>query len=328
MSGPTTADRGGGVVVVGSFNVDHVWTLDALPAAGETRSGRYANGPGGKGFNQAIASVRSGAATRFICALGSDAGGVLARALSVAEGLDLADACTAEPTGSAGIFVDATGRNSIVVAPGANAMLGVPHLQQALANGTAPAVVLVQLETPVEVAQHALTLARACGALAMLNPAPANVSVSAGVLALADVVTPNETEFVALLASAGADFRGKADDLARLSDSELHGLCRQVLADGTVVITLGAAGCFVSHAPARTRGDDKTCYRVAAQPAAAIDTTGAGDAFNGALAAAVALNPRDAFAAHVRYATAYAGRSTERAGAALAMPMRAELSAN
>lgn len=312
------------VVVVGSFNIDHVWTLDALPARGETRSGEYSSGPGGKGFNQAIASVRSGAATRFICALGSDTGGALARALAAADGLDLVDACSAAPTGTAGIFVDAAGRNSIVVAPGANATLDVAHVEQSLASSTALAVVLVQLENPVAVALCALTLAHAAGALAMLNPAPANVVIPCELLTQVDVLTPNETEFVALLASVGAQ-QVAADDVARMTDDDLHDLCRQLLALGTVVITLGAAGCFVSHAPTQLRGDVAPFYRVAAAAADAIDTTGAGDAFNGALAAAFALDPTRAFADHVRYATAYAGRSTERAGAARAMPFRAEI---
>ena len=106
------------VVVVGSFNVDHVWRCDALPVAGATIAGRYANGPGGKGFNQAIAAVRAGADTTFVCALGDDAGGRLARDLAAADGLALRVQASDEPTGTAGIYVDAHGRNTIVIGAG------------------------------------------------------------------------------------------------------------------------------------------------------------------------------------------------------------------
>lgn len=314
----------GGVWVVGSFNVDHVWTLDALPAPGETRAGRYASGPGGKGFNQAVAAARSGARTRFTSALGGDAGGQFARALATAEGIDLRDMAGTQPTGSAGIFVDAAGRNSIVVAPGANAELDAAHVERSFDADAA--AVLVQLETPVEAALRALALARAAGAVTVLNPAPANASSTGALLALADVLTPNETEFAALLARH-ADERVEAASIAAQPDEALHAACRRLAPHSTVVVTLGAAGSFVSHPQAATRGDDVACHRVPALAVRAIDTTGAGDAFNGALCASLAMDPAAPFARHVRRASAYASVSTERAGAALAMPHRAEVDA-
>lgn len=311
----------GGVWVVGSFNVDHVWTLDALPVPGETRAGRYASGPGGKGFNQAVATARSGAATRFVCALGDDAGGVLARALAVADGIDLHDARCDLPTGSAGIFVDAAGRNSIVVAAGANGALDATRVNASFEGGAAPAVVLAQLETPIEAARTALGRARARGALTILNPAPANATTDADLLGLADVLTPNETEFAALL-QRHTGVAIAPDAIAGLEEAALHALCRSASA-GTIVVTLGAAGCFVSHGAAM-RGDGRPAYRVAARPVRAIDTTGAGDAFNGALCAALAAgSPR--FADAVAYASAYAALSTERPGAAASMPRREDV---
>lgn len=311
------------VLVVGSFNVDHVWTLDALPAPGETRSARYASGPGGKGFNQAVAAARSGAPTRFVCALGDDVGGQLARALAAAEGIDLRDAVSVEPTGSAGIFVDAAGRNSIAVAPGANGRLSAAHVEHELGDG---AVVLVQLETPVEAAERALALGRAAGAVTVLNPAPADAPTSDALLALADVLTPNETEFAALLARHGhADV--DPDALAAMGDDRLHALCRRLAPRATVVVTLGAAGCFVSHPGTGRRGDEPDCYRVAALPVEVVDTTGAGDAFSGALSAALAASPDAPFRTHVTRAAAFASLSTERAGAAMAMLSAADVDA-
>src|SRR5690606_21174506 len=113
---------GGRVLVVGSYNQDHVWSTDALPAPGATRLGRYATGPGGKGFNQAVAAARAGASTVFIAALGDDAAAAHARSLATADDIDLRDqVCPELATGSAGIYVDAGGRNMILVAPGANA---------------------------------------------------------------------------------------------------------------------------------------------------------------------------------------------------------------
>jgi ribokinase len=311
---------GGTVIVVGSFNVDHVWMLDTLPVAGETRAGRYMSGPGGKGFNQAVAAVRSGATTRFVCALGDDAGGQYARALAVADGIDLRDACSSAPTGSAGIFVDAQGRNSIVVAAGANADLHAAHARDAMADEH-PAVVLAQLETPGAAADAAFAIVREAGAIAILNPAPANARVEPSLLSQVDELTPNETEFAALLRDHCA-YAIDAGGIANCEDAAMHALCRRLLPAGSVVVTLGAAGVFVSHADATRRGDARACYRLPARSVAVRDTTGAGDAFNGALAASLATQHSRPFADHVSYAIAYAGLSTERSGAALSMPAR------
>lgn len=318
------AEGGIQVVVVGSFNVDHVWRCEALPAPGATLAGEYASGPGGKGFNQAVASARAGARTAFVCALGDDAGGSLARELAAADGLVLRAMRSEAPTGTAGIFVDAAGRNSIVIGAGANAALSAAHVAAQADVPGAAGVVLAQLESPAEAVATALQAGRAQGATTVLNPAPANAATTHALLALADVLTPNETEFVALLSR----HLGKSvapDDVAMLDQARLHALCRELAPWATVVVTLGAAGCFVSHPEAAVRGDASAAYRVPAAPARAVDTTGAGDAFNGALAASLARAPAQPFAAHVAFASRYAGRSTERAGAAAAMPALAEL---
>jgi ribokinase len=314
------------VVVVGSFNVDHVWRCDALPAAGATIAGRYASGPGGKGFNQAIASVRAGVATTFVCALGDDAGGRLARDLASADELDLRAQASEEPTGTAGIYVDAHGRNTIVIGAGANAALSTNFTHAQTDVVAAAGVLLTQLESPTDTVLAALQAARDQGATTVLNPAPANATTTTELLAHADVITPNETEFAALLARHLGE-RVTADDVATLDGVTLHQYCRHLLPHGTVVVTLGATGVYVSHPDDALRGDAKPHYRVAAEAATVVDTTGAGDAFNGALAASLAENALPAFADHVRFANRYAALSTERAGAALAMPTRAELHA-
>jgi ribokinase len=316
---------GGRVVVVGSFNVDHVWRCQALPQPGETVSGAYATGPGGKGFNQAIAAQRAGAPTSFLCALGEDAGAQLARSLAEADGLDLRDRRSHAPTGSAGIYVDAQGRNSIVIGPGANDDLDPEFIAGNTTLLASASVVLAQLEVPASTVLAALRAARDAGTTTVLNPAPANAACDAQLLALADVLTPNETEFAAL-ALAHLSESLQADTVAGLPDAQLHALCRALLPAGSVVLTLGAAGSFVSHSPERTHGDDAPWYRMPAEPVNTVDTTGAGDAFNGALAASWATRTQ-AFAEHMRFAGRFAALSTESHGAAAAMPRRAEVEA-
>ncbi|KGM57411.1 ribokinase [Lysobacter arseniciresistens ZS79] len=312
-----------GLVVIGSFNVDHVWSLPRLPRPGETLAGHYHTGPGGKGFNQATAGARAGASTVFICSLGADAGGQLARALAAADGIDLRDAASDEPTGTAGIHVDAEGRNSIVIGPGANAGLSVAHVHahsDAIAHA---AVVLAQLETPADAVLAGFDLAREAGATTVLNPAPADADVPPELLALTDVLTPNESEFCAQLARQCGETLDP-DAVAALDGATLHALCRRLLPGGTVVVTLGGQGCFVSHPADARRGDAEAAFRVPAAPARVVDTTGAGDAFSGALAAAMATDPDAAFGRHVRFAGRYAALACERAGAASAMPRRDE----
>ncbi|MEG3191327.1 ribokinase [Lysobacter sp. D1-1-M9] len=307
------------IVVVGSFNVDHVWTVAALPRAGETLSGEYHTGPGGKGFNQATAAARAGAETTFVCALGDDPGGALARSLAHGDGIELRALRSHAPTGTAGIYVDAEGRNSIVIGPGANAALtpGFIDAQRDCLQRTR--VVLGQLETPAIAVQAAFAQARGHGALTMLNPAPADAIAPAALWALADIVTPNESEFCTQFERHLGE-RLDVQTLASQDDAALHSLCRRLLPHGSVVVTLGAAGCFVSHPAESLRGDAHPHYRVAGASVDAIDTTGAGDAFNGALAAALARDPHAGFHQHVRYANRYAALSTECAGAATAMP--------
>src|SRR5690606_5324451 len=146
------------------------------------------------------------------------------------------------------------------------------------------AVVLAQLETPYDTVVAALRAGRANGATTLLNPAPApaptlDAAARDARLGLADVLTPNEAEFASLANASGAPIAAEA--VAGMDEAALHALCRKLLPGGTVVVTLGSAGAFISHRDDDRRGDARNCYRLPAERVAAIDTTGAGDAFNG-----------------------------------------------
>jgi len=307
----------GKVVVVGSFNIDHVWQSESLPRAGETLKGQYRTGPGGKGFNQATAAARAGAEPVFVCAVGEDARPLL-EGLAARDGIELRALYDQTATGTAGIYLDHHGRNSIIIDAGTNAILSesfVAAQSDAIARAQ---VLLTQLESPPESVLEAIRMARAAGVTTLFNPAPADGACPRELLAGTDLLTPNETEFATLLACLTAE-RVEPGDVASLDDTRLHRLCRILLPRGTVVLTLGAAGVFVSHRSEHLRGDQDEYYRLAAATVNVRDTTGAGDAFNGALAASLATEDI-AFTGHVRFAIGYAGLSTEREGASAAMP--------
>ncbi|MFN7784598.1 MAG: ribokinase [Lysobacterales bacterium] len=307
------------VVVVGSYNQDMVWRTARFPVPGETRLGAFDTGPGGKGFNQAIACARQGVATHFIGALGDDAIARGMRELALSEGLALHCETHAQlATGTAAILVEDSGQNLIVVGPGANAALSVAHITAQAAVIRAARVLVTQHEVNHAASLAAQKIARAAGVLCLHNPAPPVDARDLELVDGADLITPNETEFVQLLKLRGLDAPA-ADTLAGLSAETLHALCRALHA-GTVVLTLGAQGAFVSHADAQPRGDGAKHYRAAPEQVEAIDTTGAGDAFSGALAAALASAPEAPFAEAVRAAGRVAALSTERRGAALAIP--------
>lgn len=310
------------VVVVGSYNHDHVWRTPQFPVPGETRLGEFSSGPGGKGFNQAVAAARQGARTAFIAALGTDAIGDGALALALQEGIDARIERHLEAaTGTAAILLDENGQNLIVVGPGANLRLTPDHVEaQASLIGTAR-VLVTQHEVNPGATRRALELARAAGTLTLHNPAPPLADDDGAMLDRIDILTPNETEFAHLLARF-AQHSVDPDEIAGLDDASLHALCRR-LSVPTLVLTLGAHGAFVSHESEDARGDPTFFYRIAAEAATAIDTTGAGDAFTGALAAALALAPDRPFHAAVRYANRVAALAVEQPGAASAMPRRA-----
>jgi ribokinase len=314
---------GGRVIVVGSLNVDLVVTADRLPAAGETVSGgRYARHHGGKGGNQAVAAARLGARVAFVGAVGDDAFGLEARAALEADGVDTSELRTMpdQPTGVALIVVATGGDNLIAVASGANAALDAAQVRDALGRLAPGAgdVVLVGHEVPTAAAREALRVARERGATTIFNPAPAT-GLDRATLALAAVATPNRQELSTLVAADAARAGGyrSANDTAAAARSLI-----EPSAEGAgppaMLVSLGPAGALLVRR-------DAPPVEIPAARTTAVDTVGAGDAMNGALAAALAAGASLEDAA--REAVLAASLSTGRAGAREGMPTRAQLDA-
>ncbi|GIX32324.1 MAG: ribokinase [Lysobacterales bacterium] len=307
------------VLVVGSYNLDRVFECQRLPAAGATVAASYREGPGGKGFNQAVAARRLGAEVYFLAAIGHDEAGAQACRLAASEGIHGDWVESEAPTGTAGIFLEQSGANAIAVALGANLSLSAEEVARRMRRMPPFRVLITQLEIPLAAASAALAHGRERGAITLLDPAPPRFDRS--LLALASLIKPNEAEFLELLRQAGEAL--PETPLTALPDEPLHALCRR-LAPGSVLLTLGAHGVFVSHGERRF-GDEREFYRIHAAPATVRDTVAAGDAFAGALAAFLAMQPEAPLAAAVAFATRVAARKTERPGAALAMPRREEI---
>ncbi len=317
------------VLVIGSYVQDHCWQTERAPERGETCLGRFSTGPGGKGFNQAVAAHRQGVETCFLGAIGDDALGVVARRFAeddklAAEWIVRRDAATA----ASSIVVDARGDNRIVVALGANEKLGVPEIRANEALIARAKVLLMQLETDLAGVDAALALARSRGVTTVLNTAPLHPKLDPATLRHADIVTPNETEFALLIEKLGGDEAARRDAraAATIDERRLHELCRSTGVP-TVVITLGGHGCFVSHADGNRHGDAASCYRIAPERVKAVDTTGAGDAFSGGLVAGLVMFADRPFRDAVVHANRIAAMSTEIVGTAPAMPTRAEVTA-
>ncbi|MBI5160330.1 MAG: ribokinase [Micrococcales bacterium] len=291
----------GGIVVLGSANMDLVVRQPRLPEPGETMFGSaFDTVPGGKGLNQAVAAARAGAAVAFVGSVGTDSYGDELLALLRREGI-AADAVTrsAQPTGTAHIAVLDGGENAIVVVSGANAEA---VLTDAARAAIAEAAFLVtQFERPQPLLLEAARLARAAGATVVLTPAPAAPPVH-GLLELVDLLVPNAGEARAL---AGVDDTTEAAAL----------LSRRA---GRVIVTRGAEDALVAEHGA-------VVGSIASVPAHPVDTTAAGDTFVGVLVARLAAGESLADAGHA--AATAAALSVERPGATAAMPSWSEIAA-
>jgi ribokinase len=303
------------VLVVGTYVQDLAFRCERAPAAGESVVGTVALAAGGKGFNQAVAVQRAGVPALFVGAVGRDAFAGNARAFCRAVGLRAR--LVAKPghaTAAAAVVLDRAGQNRIVVALGAGARLRPADVPAAAIRNAR--VVVCQHEANPAVNAHVLRAARRAGATTVLNPAPMRAGLSARDLRDVDVLTPNETEFAALVRALVPGRKGfTAEQLPALAPAALHALCRR-LGVPAVIITLGVRGVFVSQAAGHTL--------IRAHRVRVVDTTGAGDAFNGGLAAGLVKFHGDLLAA-ARFGNAIAALSVTRPGAAPAMPTAREI---
>ena len=302
------------IVVVGSLNMDFVATVDRLPAPGETVLGSdFQMIPGGKGANQACAAAKlAGPSVRvqMVGRVGYDLFGDHLKASLSAAGVDVSTvhATKSHPTGVALIPVEASGQNSIVVAPGANHALLATEIESMRAVFQSARIVLFQLESPLETVAAGVKLAREERALTMLDPAPAR-ALPLELLHNVDILTPNESEASLLLGRPPS----------RLTAVDAPAMAHALLERGpkAVVLKLGDQGCFYC--------DGKTeCHR-GSLPVTARDATAAGDVFNAALA--VALAEERAMDVALRFANAAAAISVTRLGAQASIPTRSEVDA-
>jgi ribokinase len=298
----------GTIVVVGSANMDIVIPVSRLPAEGETiAGGDLAFFAGGKGANQACAAGRLGARVSMVAQVGSDPfGAALVSGLAEA-GVDVRHVgASPRASGCASIYVLPDGQNSIVISAGANAALDPATALRRLDSIPDPAVVLLQLEIPVETVDAVLEWTRSRGVRAILDPAPAR-PLSPALLRKADILTPNQSEAAALSGrpSAVCDF----DDAGQVAALHLQA------GHAAVVMKLGALGCLVRTAD--------RCQRVSGYRVTAVDTTAAGDAFNAALA--VALSEGKPLVDAAVFANAAAALSVTRRGAQASLPYRPEV---
>ena len=298
------------IVILGVFVADTAYRATRQPKMGETLLGNgFALGPGGKGSNQAVAAARAGGDTAFLSKLGVDAFADMA--MKTWEEAGVHPAITRDPssyTGAAYIFVEeGTGNNAIIVSPGAAATISPADMDANAALIGSAKIFVTQLEQPLDAAKRALEIARAGGAITVLNPAPAQ-KLDASVFQLCDYVTPNETEteiLTGLPVTSVEEARVAADRLIEMGVK-------------TAIITLGAQGALY-----HSKTESVLVPVFKAGPV--VETTGAGDAFNGGFAAAIAkgMAPLDA----VRFGSAVAGISVTRAGTAPSMPSLAEVEA-
>jgi ribokinase len=294
------------IVVVGSSNTDMILKMDRIPRPGETiLGGEFITAAGGKGANQAVAAARAGGDVTFVGRVGRDMFGERALAGLAAEGINVDHVQYDDsPSGVALIFVGGDGENSIGVAGGANGKLETGDVSNAKGAFSAADVVIMQLESPLDAIQAAAELANQCGATVVLNPAPAQ-PLPDKLLKQISILTPNETEAELLTGIQVLDDASCARAAEILRSKGVR----------TVIITLGSRGAFVAS--------DDGQRVVSGFTVKPVDTTAAGDTFNGALA--VALAEGGDLAVALRFANAAAAISVTRMGAQPSAPSRQEI---
>ena len=295
------------IIVVGSSNTDMIIQLDRIPRPGETiLGGEFVTAPGGKGANQAVGAARAGGNVTFIARVGQDIFGEQAIAGFVKDGINVNYVFRDKiaPSGVALIFVAKDGENSIAVAGGANGRLSSTDVMKAKKVFASASVLVMQLETPLETLQTAAELAAKTGVRVILNPAPAR-PLPDKLLRHVSIITPNETEAELLTGIKVKDETSAAKAAAKLRARGVQ----------TVILTLGARGAFIA--------DAKQNQLVPGFKVKAVDTTAAGDIFNGALT--VALAEGQSLNQAVRFANAAAALSVTRMGAQPSAPKRPEI---
>jgi len=295
------------IYVIGSSNTDMVVKTEKLPGPGETvMGGTFFMNPGGKGANQAVAAARMGGLVTLVAHVGNDVFGQQAIEHFKKENINTSFVTTdpGHPSGVALIVVDAKGENNITVASGSNGYLDQPKVETALADLFDPAIILLQMEIPEATVKYAITLGHAKKLKVILNPAPAR-RVSASLLARLHVITPNESEAEVLtgIKVTGPDTAARAAEKLR------------EMGVPNVVITLGAKGAYLLT--------DTVGKLIPAPSVKALDSTAAGDCFNGALA--VALSENKSLEEAVIMACNAASISVTRLGAQASMPFRNEI---
>jgi ribokinase len=298
------------ICVFGIFVADICFFADSIPVAGQTILGdKYLIGPGGKGSNQAIAAARAGGEVSFISKVGSDNYADLAISLYKDSGInyDGLEIDENESTGSAGILINRkTGENAINVVPGAAGTIGKNLIDKNLSIIKDSTIFLTQLETPKDVTLYALKEAKSQNCITILNPAPSS-EIPDDYFQYIDFFTPNETE-----ASFYFNKPVKNED-----DCKVAG--KYFLEKGVknILITLGERGCYFKNK------DEEFLMPASQLNKPVVDTTGAGDAFNGALS--VALSQNKTYKQSIEFANLVAGISVTREGAANSMPMKKEI---
>jgi len=295
------------ILVIGSSNTDMVIKTEKLPGPGETiLGGKFLINPGGKGANQAVAATRLGCKVTFVGKRGNDLFGNQTVGLLMREGIDteffIKD--MEQPSGVALITVDANGENSIVVAPGANGTLVPEDLPDEIFDRKRYSIMLLQLEIPLETVEYAIKKACECGIKTILNPAPAQ-HLPSEILKCVSYLTPNEIEAETLTGFAISDAVSCHKAAAELSDKGVK----------NVIITLGETGAYVLS--------EEFTGLVDGIKVEAVDTTAAGDIFNGALA--VALAEGKMLKEAVEFANKAAAISVTRLGAQASAPFRDEV---